>query len=110
MKNILKTLFLIAILSSCITSKTIVFDDNILNENKEQVLFFDKKPLKDYDEKGIVVITLIPKKEGLIFGKFKEEMKKNNYDAIINIKSEMFVSSYFTASMNYIGLGIKYKK
>lgn len=104
-----KFLFLsLFFLSGCISTYTRILDNEVNNESQEQVLFFSKKPTRDFDEKVIIEIYTTPRKEKFIFQKFKNEMEKYKLDAVIDIKSTIFTTNLIT-STKYVGIGIKYK-
>ncbi len=108
-----KTIFilLISILNiSCTSTKVLVFENNLFDLNKNQVLFFAKKPNSNFEEIAIVKIDLVPKNEQNIYNLLKNEIKKNNFDAIVDIKSQVAASSFLITTVRYTGIGIKYLK
>ena len=108
MKNLLPLFISLYFLSGCLSTNTRILDKELNNENHEQILFFSKKPTRDFDEKVIIEIYVTPRKEKFIFKKFKDEMEKYKLDAVIDIKSTIFTSNLITTT-KYVGIGIKYK-
>jgi hypothetical protein len=112
MKKIITYLVILFITISCVSNPIIFnFENRLFDNTGNQVLYITNKPVYEYQEKAVVRIVLTAThKEGFVYQNFKKAIIDNNFDAIIDIKSEVILKGFGMIAIEYKGIGIVQKK
>lgn len=109
----MRIIFLLSIiiinLFSCVTKIRVVnIEEKLKDENGKQILFFEKPTNINYEFIKEIKFTRVSIKQSNDYKYFLKFAKKENYNAIIEIKSNKIAKVFIFRQYDYLAKGVRY--